>query len=322
MLLILLYYLFDEYFIFFEGAKVVQSSNSEIEMQKEISGITYIKEQMHASANHCLIHGHRGARGHLPENTVPSFIKAMQDGAHCLEMDVVLSKDMQVVVSHEPWMHHAICTQPSGTPISAAYEKDFNLFKMNYEEIKKFDCGSLGNPRFPLQQKMKTYKPLLREVIEACDAYAKTNHLPLPIYTIEIKSLPAWEYIFHPEVKEFTENVYHVCKQHAVLHRTIFQSFDAGVIYHLEQKQPSLYLAYLLDKKVDIKETLARYHIHPAAISIWHKLLDTTYGKEIFKSNMDLLCWTVNDQEDIQAMQELNVNGIISDFPERVVWEK
>ncbi|MBK8845097.1 MAG: glycerophosphodiester phosphodiesterase [Bacteroidetes bacterium] len=286
-------------------------------MQKEISAISHIRQLMHAAKGNCLVHGHRGARGHLPENTIPSLLKAIQLGAPCLEVDVVLSMDKQVVISHEPWMHHAISLQPTEELITESIEKDFNLFKMTYTEIKKFDCGSLGNPRFPLQQKMKAYKPLLSETIDACDAYARAHNLALPVYTIEAKSLPEWEHIFHPPVNEFAEEVYKVCEQKAVLHRTIFQSFDARVIFYLEQKKQSLYLAYLLDKKVTIEETLEQNKINPVAISIWHKLLDEKFRDEIRNCNLDLLCWTVNEPEDIHRVMNLKVDGIISDYPER-----
>src|ERR1051325_4458723 len=66
------------------------------------------------------VEGHRGARGLYPENTVTAFIEALKLGVSTLEMDVVISKDNQVVVSHEPWMSDEICSKPDGKPV----EKD------------------------------------------------------------------------------------------------------------------------------------------------------------------------------------------------------
>ena len=64
------------------------------------------------------LQGHRGARGLVPENTIPAFLKALDLGVTTLEMDAVISADSQVVLSHEPWMSSAICSHPDGTPVT------------------------------------------------------------------------------------------------------------------------------------------------------------------------------------------------------------
>jgi len=85
------------------------------------------------------IQGHRGCRGLMPENTIPGFIKAIELGVTTLEMDVVISKDKKVVVSHEPFLSHEICLTPDGKEISEADEKSYNLFQMTYDEIKTME---------------------------------------------------------------------------------------------------------------------------------------------------------------------------------------
>src|SRR5215204_1994850 len=64
--------------------------------------------------------GHRGCRGLMPENTIPAMIKALELGVTTLEMDAVITKDKQVILSHEPFFNHEIATQPDGKPIMAA----------------------------------------------------------------------------------------------------------------------------------------------------------------------------------------------------------
>ncbi|WP_088654903.1 glycerophosphodiester phosphodiesterase family protein [Geofilum rhodophaeum] len=96
------------------------------------------------------LQGHRGARGLLPENTIPSMLKALDMGASTLELDVVISADHQVVVSHEPWMNHEIATPPSGDDLTQEDKEDTNLYRMTYSEIKKWDVGQKGHPGFPL----------------------------------------------------------------------------------------------------------------------------------------------------------------------------
>ena len=114
------------------------------------------------------VQGHRGARGLLPENSIPGFKRALELGVTTLEMDVVIAADSTVVVSHEPWMSQVICRRPDGSPVEAADE--FNLHRMTYEEIRLFDCGSRGHPLFPRQTKMPVTKPRLSDVIDAAEA--------------------------------------------------------------------------------------------------------------------------------------------------------
>src|SRR5688572_19393487 len=100
------------------------------------------------------IQGHRGSRGLMPENTIPAFLKAVELGVSTIEMDVVVSMDGQIVVSHEPWMSDVICTRPDGQPVSKKEAKSFNFYQMKYAQIQSFDCGMRLDPEFPNQQKI------------------------------------------------------------------------------------------------------------------------------------------------------------------------
>ena len=83
------------------------------------------------------LQGHRGARGLAPENTIPAFRRALALGVTTLEMDVVISADGAVVVSHEPWMHPDICTLPSGAPVPEGDARGHNLYQMPYVDIER-----------------------------------------------------------------------------------------------------------------------------------------------------------------------------------------
>ena len=109
------------------------------------------------------IQGHRGCRGLYPENSLPAFEHALNIGVRVLEMDVCLSADGQVVVSHEPYMNARYASHPAGNPVLKEEESQLNLYQMPYSEIKRFDVGSRGNASFPEQKKVPTYKPLLSE---------------------------------------------------------------------------------------------------------------------------------------------------------------
>src|SRR5688500_119603 len=104
------------------------------------------------------VQGHRGARGLKPENTIPGFLLAIDSGVTTIELDVVVTRDKQVVVSHEPWMSVSICLDPAGSPLQPKDEKKKNIYQMTYEQVRQFDCGSLGNKNFPEQEKMTVYK--------------------------------------------------------------------------------------------------------------------------------------------------------------------
>ena len=149
------------------------------------------------------IHGHRGCRGLLPENSIPAFLQATELGADFLEMDVVITADKQVLVSHEPWMRHGLCRTPDGTPITEDTERHFNLYQMKASAIQAYDCGSEEQADFPNQGQQRTTKPTLREVIEAVDEHALMSGSLAPGFNIEIKSDPALYGEFQPRPAEF-----------------------------------------------------------------------------------------------------------------------
>ena len=105
------------------------------------------------------VQGHRGARGLLPENTVPAFIKAVELGVTTLELDLAVTKDKELLVSHEPYMGAHLATDSSGREILEADELKHNIYRMTYEQIKTYDVGSKLNERFPEQRKIKIHKP-------------------------------------------------------------------------------------------------------------------------------------------------------------------
>ena len=144
------------------------------------------------------LEGHRGCRGLMPENTIPAMLTAIDLNVNTLEMDVVITADQEVVVSHEPFFNHEITTLPAGDTIKAENEWQYNIFHMTYDSVKLYDVGVKPHPRFPSQRKMKVVKPLLEDIIDAVEDYLiKTNH-PEVFYNIEIKSLDSGDHVYHP----------------------------------------------------------------------------------------------------------------------------
>ena len=190
------------------------------------------------------LQGHRGARGLLPENTLTAFQKAIDIGVNTLELDVVISKDSQVVVSHEAYMNPKICLDATGNKISN--KKAFNLYEMNYEEIKAFDCGSLPHPDFPNQKQEKSYKPLLTEVIKLAKTNSTTdNSINL---NIELKSSRQTDDVYHPQPDVFVNLVIEtILKESFPLEKVSLQSFDVRILQHIIDNYPDIAVAYLVE---------------------------------------------------------------------------
>ena len=172
------------------------------------------------------IQGHRGARGLMPENTLPAFSKALELGVNTLEMDLVISSDRKVLVSHEPYFRSVISLQPDGSPISKEDELSFNMFQMTYDSIKKFDVGSAPDPKHPERENVPTYRPLFSEVVSLTKSYCEKHNKALPDFNIEIKRLPEYDDIYHPKGQEFVDLVLDQVRNLGIENNVIIQSFD------------------------------------------------------------------------------------------------
>jgi glycerophosphoryl diester phosphodiesterase len=261
--------------------------------------------------------GHRGCRGLFPENSIPGFLKAIDLGVNTLEMDVVISKDNQVLLSHEPFFNHEITILPNGENVLESNEKELNIYKMPYSEVMKYDVGLKTHPRFPAQQKLKVYKPLLSAVIDSVEVYATKNHKQALFYNIETKIQPQTDRIFHPEPKEFVDLLMAVILQKKIENRVIIQSFDVRSLQYLHQKYPTIKTALLVeafDQKGLLKQ-IEDLGFTPTIYSPAQELVNSKLVEECHLNNIKLIPWTVNDLETIRKFVAMGVDGIISDYP-------
>jgi glycerophosphoryl diester phosphodiesterase len=262
------------------------------------------------------LQGHRGARGLAPENTIPSFLKALEYGVNTLECDVVVSKDKRIVVSHEPWFSHEISTAPDGTPINAATEKQFNIYEMSYNEILRFDVGKRGHARFPRQQPMPAVKPLLSEVFREVDAYCLRHNLQPVRFNIEIKSTPEGDGKFHPAPEEFAKLLYNELQQADMIARATVQSFDVRALQAMHKLDSTLSLALLVENTMSLRENLQRLGFTPDIYSPYYRLVNAELVAQVHQRGMKLIPWTVNSLSDMKALLELGVDGLITDYPD------
>lgn len=261
------------------------------------------------------VQGHRGCRGLQPENTIPAFITALDSGVTTLEMDLAVTGDKQIIVSHEPWMSAVYCLDSSGKEIKAKDEMNYNIYQMTYEQVKQWDCGSKKNERFPQQAKMKTYKPLLSEVIVAVENNIKSFSRYEVDYNIEIKSLPQGDNKFHPAPAEFSDMVYNLIDQYLPWERVVIQSFDFRVLKYWHEKYPQVRLAALVENLQSVDQNLKSLGFRPSIYSPDYQLLSKSEVKYIRELGMRCIPWTVNDKKEMQELKGWGVDGFITDYP-------
>ena len=265
------------------------------------------------------IQGHRGARGLLPENSLPGMALALELGVTTLELDVAVSADGQVVLSHEPWFNHEICSRPDGSPVPDHEELTYSLGHMTYAEIAQFDCGSRGNPRFPDQQPTPTVKPLLAEVIELAEGFDRQPGLDPIRYNIEIKSSPARDSVYTPRPPAYARALYNVLVRHGVLDRTTVQSFDPRSLEATYAIDPLVTLAFLVDNDDGLAANLDRLTFTPDIYSPHQRLVSAAMVAEAHRRGVQVIPWTVNDEDAMRALLDMGVDGLISDYPDRAL---
>lgn len=265
------------------------------------------------------LQGHRGSRGTMPENSIPAMIEAIKLGVRTLELDCVISKDNKVVVSHDTYMSSDFMTKPDGSAISKAEEKNLLIYGMSYDSIKRYDGGMKLHPQFPEQEKIKTYKPLLSELIDSVEHYVKKNGLKPVYYNLEIKSTPVGDMIQHPAPDVFVKLVMDELNKKQVAHRVTIQSFDVRPLKELHQKYPEQTLSFLVYSKESFADQIAKLGFTPQIISPYYTTIDRNYVDQAHQAKVLVLPWTVNDEENMKKMAELKVDGIISDFPDKLV---
>lgn len=264
-----------------------------------------------------VIFGHRGARGLYPENTIEGFLYAAGLGIYGIEMDVVISHDRKVVVSHEPWMNPKTCTKPDNSKVSFVRRK--NLFRMDYSAIRRYDCGMRGHPDFPEQKKIPVYKPLLVEVISAVEAFCKQNNLPPVVYNIELKSSWVGDGDLSPLPDEFVDLVLRQILPFNINDRILLQSFDMRPLNILHKKNTGCMIGMLVRSPRFLKRRLNSLEFIPDTCGIFYKYATERWVKHIQSLGMKIFVWTENEKEDMRKHIEMGIDGIITDYPARAV---
>ena len=274
--------------------------------------------------------GHRGARGLLPENTIESCCRAVALGVDGLEIDVVVSKDNQLVVSHEPWMSPLFCSflekkrvDTDGT--SRFVREGVLLRNLTVLDIQKYDCGRHGNPRFPTQEAISCYKPTFYELVTAVHAFCEKQNLSKPFWNIEVKSHPKWYGRLVPTPPIFVRLLAKEIKKVGLHEQTSFyiSSFDKHILREnrkhtpsrLYRDVPSVSLAFLTENKLSFKQNIKNLGFLPDIYSPYFKMLNKRTIEEAHRKGVKIVTWTVNDVKTAEILMAGQVDGLITDFP-------
>lgn len=260
--------------------------------------------------------GHRGTRGLMPENTIPSMKKAIDDGANVIEVDIQISKDKMVLVAHDAYINPTFSLMADGSEIPESDSRKYILYQMNYSEIRKFDVGSKMHKDFPQQKKMRAYIPLLSELIDSVEQYTAAKRLPGIIYNIEIKSSPDKDGVYQPEPATLIKLVMDVVNSKKIANRFYIQSFDVRQIQEVHKNYPNVVIGFLTgNKDKSLEENLKEIGFRPDIYSPQYKLATKQLIKSCQAMGMKFIPWTVNTTEEMKTLIDLGVDGIITDYP-------
>jgi len=267
------------------------------------------------------VHGHRGCRGLRPENTLPAFLHALELGVDVLELDVVISSDRQVVVAHEPWLSARLGTGPNGESISPQHERAYNLYQMPYATIRRCVVGELPLAAFPVQVPVATYRPLLRDVLQAIESACRLAGRPSVGYAVEVKSSPAGDDIFHPTPLPFVELVLAELRAAGVAARTTLLSFDPRILRAARARAPRLALCLLNENLTPAATLFEELGFVPDTYGPDFELLstDTVQALQAAYPGLRLVPWTLNSLADFTQALEWEVAGITTDYPEQLL---
>lgn len=293
------------------------------------------------------LEGHRGGRDARPENTLPAFAYGMELGETTLEMDMQLTKDGHIVISHNPFMNQNLAKGPNGEYVKPGV---YDIRTMTLAEIKQFDLGTM-NPNAGDYYKGHgitqlsvpgTTMPTLEEVFELANAYGNKNIK----FNIETKSYadpadPAFKNTPSPEL--FAQKVYEVIKKYQMEDRVFIQSFDWRTLKAMHKIDPNITLVALSSEQpswgpdgcylkigqknaspwlggLNINDYNGDYvkaakAIGADVVSPYFKELSPQLVDEAHELGMKVVPWTVNKASDMNMLIDMGVDGIISDKP-------
>jgi glycerophosphoryl diester phosphodiesterase len=252
-----------------------------------------------AASPKILVHAHRGGRAMRPENTLPAFEYAIGLGVDALELDMAVTKDNVIVVSHDPYLHPPVC--------SGSVEKA-TIHELTLAEVKQWDCGKVRNPGFAKQTPIPgTRMPTLDEVFTLAE---KSN----VEFNIETKIFPD-----HPELtpspEDFVKLVLDVVRKHKLEKRVMLQSFDFRTLHAMKKIAPEIRRVALWGGGADRDFVSIAKEADAPIVSPTYQTVTPEKVAAAHAAGLIVVPWTANRQSDWDKLVAAKVDAIISDDP-------
>jgi glycerophosphoryl diester phosphodiesterase len=263
------------------------------------------------------LQGHRGARGRHPENTIEGLVEAQRLGVSVLETDLVVTKDGAVVLHHDVALHADTTRDASGAWLAADGPA---IVTLTLQEVQTYDVGrikpgSAYAARFPTQQgrdgvRIPTLAAALKALDEVTGGKARWN--------LEIKIDTE-----HPErtlpPAAAVDAMLAVVRAHGLQGRFMIQSFDWRVFERLHEVAPDVPTGCLTEPKRITGDLPAL--VAAAKCTYWEPQFDVLTADEVKRAHalgLKVVPWTVNVPDDLRRIVGFGVDGLISDYPDRV----
>jgi glycerophosphoryl diester phosphodiesterase len=251
-----------------------------------------------ADAEKIQVHGHRGARAVRPENTLPAFEYAIETGVDALELDMAVTRDNEIVISHDPILHPPVC---SGHAPQAV------IRELTLAQVREWDCGAVRNPEFPRQQAFPgTRMPALDEVF----ALAPKGSFLFNIETKIFADRPE----LTPSPEEFVRLVLEKVRKHHLESRVILQSFDFRTLRAMKRLAPAIKLSALYEGPPKDFAAIAKA-AGAGIVSPQFQLVTPAQVRAAHAAGIKVLPWTPDRPEDWDTLIRAGADGIITDDP-------
>ena len=249
-----------------------------------------------------LVHGHRGARALRPENTIPAFEYAIGVGVDALELDMAVTRDNVIVVSHDPVLRPPVCTgsQPQAV-----------IRQLTLGETQKWDCGSVRNPDFPRQVPAPGARvPTLDQVLELASRGTFDFNMETKIFPDQPKLTPS------PE--EFARLVWESVRKHRLEKRIILQSFDFRTLLAMKKLAPEIRLSALYAGPPRDLVAIAR-EAGADIVSPDQSLVTREQVRAAHRAGLQVVPWTANTPAQWDRLVTAGSDAIISDDPAALI---
>jgi glycerophosphoryl diester phosphodiesterase len=254
------------------------------------------------------VHGHRGSASTHPENTLASFQEGQKAGADLIELDVHLSADGIPVVFHDEMLSARLCRDSLGKRL----RRRVALRRLRFEQLCEYDVGTIGPRRF------KDWRPVPGSRIPSLDALCAWSARQTPALGLNIEIKMGGEpVVLRPDPDEFAIKVLEVIRRHGLEGRVQLQSFYPDMVAALRREAPREKVSLLVDRGVRWIAQAVRLGVD--MVGPRFRLLDAKAIANCHGEGLAVVPWTVNHEVHWERLVRWGVDGIITDYPRKLV---